>query len=102
MATFISNHLLPLILSLLLFLNPTFSFPTNTAKLEQWTFIIRVNHHAKPTVFPTHHHWYQSTLHSLSSTSSAFVLHTYDTIFHGFSAQLSNSEAQQLSMADRA
>lgn len=97
MSTFISNHLLPLILSLLLFLNPTFSFPTTTAKLERRTFIIRVNHHAKPAVFPTHHHWYQSTLHSLSSTSSASVLHTYDTVFHGFSAQLSNSEAQQLS-----
>ncbi|KAL2933002.1 Subtilisin-like protease SBT1.5 [Bienertia sinuspersici] len=86
----------PFIFSLLLCFIPTYihSFPT-TSKLEHRTFIIRVNQHAKPTIFPTHHHWYQSTLNSISSTTK--ILHTYNTVFNGFSAHLTDSEANLLS-----
>ncbi|KAL9304230.1 hypothetical protein ACSQ67_021493 [Phaseolus vulgaris] len=58
------------------------------------TFIVQVHHQTKPSVFPTHRHWYQSSLASISNTAS--VIHTYDTVFHGFSAKLSPSEAQKL------
>uniref|UniRef100_A0A803LDL2 Uncharacterized protein n=2 Tax=Chenopodium quinoa TaxID=63459 RepID=A0A803LDL2_CHEQI len=80
----------------LLFSLPIHSFPTSS-KLEQRTFIISVNHHVKPSIFPTHFHWYQASLDSLSSHPPKQVLHTYDTVFHGFSAQLTNADADILS-----
>ncbi|KAK9734393.1 hypothetical protein RND81_04G136500 [Saponaria officinalis] len=90
---FTSKHLPSLIFTILtlhysLLFHPINSFPTSS-KLEHRTFIIRVNHHAKPSVFPTHQHWYQST--------TKHLLHTYETVFHGFSAHLTNSEANRLS-----
>ncbi|XP_021847488.2 subtilisin-like protease SBT1.5 [Spinacia oleracea] len=76
---------------------PVHSFPTSS-KLEERTFIISVNHNAKPSIFLTHYHWYQSSLNSLTSNPpSKQVLHTYDTVFHGFSAHLTNYEANLLS-----
>ncbi|KAL8466418.1 hypothetical protein ACS0TY_035494 [Phlomoides rotata] len=66
------------------------------------TYIIRVQHDAKPSIFPTHTHWYESSLRSLSggvspdSGGASRVIHAYDTVFHGFSAKLSVSEAQKL------
>ncbi|KAG5021625.1 hypothetical protein AAZX31_07G042600 [Glycine max] len=63
-------------------------------KEKSKTFIIQVQHEAKPSIFPTHKHWYDSSLSSISTTAS--VIHTYHTVFHGFSAKLSPSEAQKL------
>ncbi|TKY64208.1 Subtilisin protease SBT1.6 [Spatholobus suberectus] len=72
---------------------PSFSDPENKK-----TFIIQVHHETKPSIFPTHRHWYESSLSSVSNTASTppRVIHTYDTVFHGFSAKLSPSEAQKL------
>ncbi|KAH7678683.1 Tripeptidyl-peptidase II protein [Dioscorea alata] len=56
------------------------------------TYIIRVHPSLKPSVFPTLHHWYSSTLPSPSSP----LLHLYSTIFHGFSTLLSPSQAHSL------
>ncbi|KAL2539060.1 Subtilase family protein [Abeliophyllum distichum] len=76
------------------------------AEIHRKTFIIRVERDAKPSIFPTHKHWYESTLRSLSttaidgklsdSTDVSSVIHTYETVFHGFSAKLSTSEAQKI------
>ncbi|XP_022887944.1 subtilisin-like protease SBT1.5 [Olea europaea var. sylvestris] len=81
-------------------------FALADAELLRKTFIIRVERDAKPSIFPTHKHWYESTLRSLSPTAIhdnssdsadvSTVIHTYDTVFHGFSAKLSTSEAQRL------
>lgn len=75
-------------------------FSTFAARLEDYhikTFIVHVQHDAKPSIFPTHTHWYQSSLNSLEiNTVSPSVIHSYDTVFHGFSAQLSPSQAQKL------
>ncbi|CAN6571117.1 unnamed protein product [Malus baccata var. baccata] len=64
------------------------------------TFIVQVQPDSKPSIFPTHHDWYSSSLSSLSSSSSSSqpptILHTYSTVFHGFSAKLSPSQADQL------
>ncbi|MED6204744.1 hypothetical protein PIB30_011716 [Stylosanthes scabra] len=66
------------------------------------TFIVQVHHEAKPSIFPTHKHWYESSLASIfdhataTETTAAAILHTYDTVFHGFSAKLSPLEAQKL------
>ncbi|CAK9180489.1 unnamed protein product [Ilex paraguariensis] len=75
-----------------------------SATILQNTFIVRVQQDAKPSIFPTHKHWYDSSLTSISDDKSSYsgdtdtsrVIHTYDTVFHGFSAKLSTLEAQKL------
>lgn len=59
--------------------------------LSKKTYIFRVDAQSKPTVFPTHYHWYASAF-----ASPPQILHTYDTVFHGFSASLSASHAAAL------
>ncbi|XP_061361895.1 subtilisin-like protease SBT1.5 [Gastrolobium bilobum] len=80
----------------LLFFIATFSpLPSSSSSSEpdKKTFIIQVQHEAKPSIFPTHKHWYES---SLSTISTNPIIHVYDTVFHGFSAKLSPLEAQKL------
>ncbi|XP_030466138.2 subtilisin-like protease SBT1.5 [Syzygium oleosum] len=79
------------------------SSSSSSSTSDHKTFIVQVQHDAKPSIFPTHAHWYDSTLSSLSSSSSGSpspgptrVLHTYSTVFHGFSAKLSPSEALRI------
>ncbi|KAI4329036.1 hypothetical protein L6164_021343 [Bauhinia variegata] len=68
------------------------------------TFIIQVQQESKPSIFQTHKHWYESSLASiLTSTQTkshdedaSRILHTYETVFHGFSAKLSPLEAHEL------
>ncbi|KAG8368094.1 hypothetical protein BUALT_Bualt15G0009500 [Buddleja alternifolia] len=52
------------------------------------TYIIRVDSFSKPSVFPTHFHWYTAEF-----TEPATILHVYDTVFHGFSAVLTPYQA---------
>ncbi|KAL3843372.1 hypothetical protein ACJIZ3_000775 [Penstemon smallii] len=52
------------------------------------TYIIRVDSSSKPSVFPTHFHWY-----SAEFTEPTTILHVYDTVFHGFSAVLTLTQA---------
>ncbi|KAL2329068.1 hypothetical protein Fmac_022495 [Flemingia macrophylla] len=59
---------------------------------EAWkTFIIRVDSESKPSVFPTHLHWYTSEFAQENT-----ILHVYDTVFHGFSALLTPNQAHAL------
>uniref|UniRef100_A0A0D9VRS7 Subtilisin-like protease n=1 Tax=Leersia perrieri TaxID=77586 RepID=A0A0D9VRS7_9ORYZ len=63
------------------------------------TYIFRVDHSAKPSVFPTHAHWYSSAAFASSAADGAAPLeplHVYDTVFHGFSASVSASRADAL------
>lgn len=63
------------------------------------TYIFRVDHRAKPSVFPTHAHWYSSAAFASTAASADGLLeplHVYDTVFHGFSASLSASRAEEL------
>ncbi|XP_077236480.1 subtilase family protein [Tasmannia lanceolata] len=90
-----------------------FSFVTilNAVPEQRETFIVRVQKDSKPSVFPTSKLWYETTLrsvslqkqlqasHDLSSSDSdpaERIIHTYDTVFHGFSARLAPSEAETL------
>lgn len=59
---------------------------------KKTTYIVQVQQEAKPSIFPTHRHWYQSSL----ADTTASVIHTYQTVFHGFSARLSPAEAHKL------
>ncbi|XP_027337902.1 subtilisin-like protease SBT1.5 [Abrus precatorius] len=84
--------------SLILFLFFVFTLktqPCSSSDPEKKTFIIQVKQEEKPSIFPTHKHWYESSLSSIS-TSTNTIIHTYDTVFHGFSVKLSPLEAQNL------
>lgn len=73
---------------------------------QKKTYIVGVHHESKPSIFPTHKHWYESTLRSISpqshtsgaaaSDSGDLIIHTYSTVFHGFSARLTPTEARAL------
>ncbi|KMZ57614.1 Subtilisin-like serine protease [Zostera marina] len=98
------HHYLLLLLLHLLLLLPIFSLA------QKRTYIIRVDRESKPSVFPTHLHWYSSTLSSVvqltqqnlllqsASFSSSPIIHTYESIFHGFSARMFPKTAEALEM----
>ncbi|XP_031105515.1 subtilisin-like protease SBT1.5 [Ipomoea triloba] len=61
------------------------------------TFIVHVQRDAKPSVFQTHDHWYESSLNTLSDGDGANrMIHTYSNVFHGFSARMSAIEAKKM------
>ncbi|OAY79852.1 subtilisin-like protease SBT1.5 [Ananas comosus] len=77
------------------------------------TYIVRVDRDAKPSIFPTHAHWYESAVLAADGSAAGEdgaaaaavwppggpVIHTYSTIFRGFSARLSPAAAAALSSA---
>ncbi|XP_038694065.1 subtilisin-like protease SBT1.6 [Tripterygium wilfordii] len=76
----------------LLFLFFTYSYFVPATSVDQTlkkTFIFLVDSQSKPSVFPTSYHWYSSEFVS----DPLQILHTYDTVFHGFSAVLSPERA---------
>nr|XP_043630245.1 subtilisin-like protease SBT1.6 [Erigeron canadensis] len=77
--------LIPICSLLFLFFTAGESDPT--AK----TYIIRIDGESKPSIFPTHYHWYSSEF-----TESTSILHTYDTVFRGFSASLTSAQLSTL------
>ncbi|XP_058090899.1 subtilisin-like protease SBT1.6 [Magnolia sinica] len=68
-------------------LSQTLSIPSPPHK----TYIFRIDAQSKPSIFSTHYHWYTSTF-----APPTQILHTYSTVFHGFSATLSSSHAASL------
>lgn len=90
---------------LLLFfaLSPTISA---VGSVIQQTYIVRVDRAAKPSIFPTHAHWYETAVVAAAAASDGVVapfppggplIHTYSSVFHGFSARLSPAAAAALS-----
>ncbi|XP_061372450.1 subtilisin-like protease SBT1.6 [Gastrolobium bilobum] len=55
------------------------------------TFIFRIDSESKPSIFPTHYHWYTSEF-----AEPTRILHLYDTVFHGFSAVLTQQQVASL------
>ncbi|XP_044489800.1 subtilisin-like protease SBT1.6 [Mangifera indica] len=88
MATFLLSCLL------LLFILPGSILRTLSLATDQTlkTFIFRIDSQSKPSIFPTHYHWYTSEF-----ATPLQILHTYDTVFHGFSAILSPQQVASLS-----
>ncbi|XVF86976.1 hypothetical protein PTKIN_Ptkin18bG0083600 [Pterospermum kingtungense] len=74
------------------------SLASSASRADHKTFIVEVQNDAKPSIFTTHKLWYESSLSSVLSPDStpAQLLHVYDTVFHGFSARLSPTEALKL------
>ncbi|CAN1771241.1 Subtilisin-like protease SBT1.6 [Linum perenne] len=77
--------------SLLAFLLLAFAAGQSAADSTPKTFIFRVDSNSKPSVFPTHYHWYSSEF-----ADPPQILHVYDTVFHGFSAVLAPDYAASL------
>ncbi|KAG6761666.1 hypothetical protein POTOM_034895 [Populus tomentosa] len=88
MAPFLSSSLPLLLLPFL----PLLSLSLSTADQPYKTYIIRIDSQSKPSIFPTHYNWYTTEF-----TSTPQILHTYDTVFHGFSAILTPDRAATLS-----
>ena len=59
-----------------------------------------MNHHEKPSIYPTHHDWYSASLQSLStSTDSDSLLYSY-TAYNGFAASLDPEQVESLRRSD--
>ncbi|KAK8567969.1 hypothetical protein V6N12_006536 [Hibiscus sabdariffa] len=87
MATLLSS-----VVPLLVLLSFSSNFPESFSAVETVkTFIFRVDSQSKPSIFPTHYHWYTSEF-----AEPTRILHTYDTVFHGFSASLTETHAASL------
>ncbi|XP_010920139.1 subtilisin-like protease SBT1.6 [Elaeis guineensis] len=69
---------------------------TATASSEKRkTYIFRVDRRSKPSIFPTHSHWYASAAFA-GGGDPLPLLHVYDTVFNGFSASLHPDRAAEL------
>ncbi|GAB4853711.1 hypothetical protein Ancab_017903 [Ancistrocladus abbreviatus] len=70
----------------------------STLMAAKQTYIVHMNHHQKPSIYPTHHDWYSANLQSLSSdpSSASSLLYTYTTAYHGFAASLTPYQAASL------
>nr|GMC92748.1 subtilisin-like protease SBT1.5 [Ipomoea batatas] len=86
-----------LVLLLSCFLPPFLLSSVLAARDGRKTFIVHVQWDAKPSVFQTHDHWYESSLKSLSDGGGVNqMIHTYSNVFHGFSARMSAIEAKKM------
>ncbi|XP_077220187.1 subtilisin-like serine protease 2 [Tasmannia lanceolata] len=71
-------------------LNLTLTLASSTTPSKK-TFIFRIDEQSKPSIFPSHYHWYASAF-----ADPLQILHIYDTVFHGFSATLTQSQADSI------
>ncbi|KAK2975515.1 hypothetical protein RJ640_009144 [Escallonia rubra] len=79
----------------------TLLLPWLATSAAQRTYIVHMNHHEKPSSYPTHHDWYTAHLQSLpSATTQDSLLYTYTTAFHGFAASLDDAQAESLLRSD--
>ncbi|CAA3012565.1 subtilisin-like protease SBT1.9 [Olea europaea var. sylvestris] len=81
------------------------SYHSSEASEERSTYIIHMDNSLMPMAFPSHRHWYASTLTSIKSVSPESsegrnlgpnLVYTYQNAFHGFSATLSKEELKAL------
>ncbi|XP_066352286.1 subtilisin-like protease SBT1.5 [Miscanthus floridulus] len=65
------------------------------------TYIVRVDADAKPSVYPTHAHWYEAAVLAAAGNGAGWpeggpLIHTYSAAFHGFSARMTPAAAEAL------
>ncbi|KAL3348443.1 hypothetical protein AABB24_021881 [Solanum stoloniferum] len=72
---------------------------------ERSTYIVHLDKSLMPKIFATHHHWHSYTIESIKIVTPASLnshhpapklLYSYDNVFHGFSAVLSQNELEAL------
>lgn len=98
-----NHHFRFSILAVLLLCAPTIS---SSEKTSRQTYIVCVDGEAKPSAFPTHTHWYETAVAVAEAetfdgdtgwTPGGPIIHTYSSIFYGFSARMTPSAAAALS-----
>ncbi|XP_059637037.1 subtilisin-like protease SBT3 [Cornus florida] len=81
------------------------AFKATSASVGRSTYIVHMDKSHMPKIFPSHHHWYSSTVDSIKSAvhttsnghqSKPELVYTYDNALHGFSALLSQDELETL------
>lgn len=87
-----------LILMILSILLSVLSATSASMSGDRKTYIIHMDKATMPAPFSTHHHWYMSTLSSLSSPDGDAPVHlyTYNHVVDGFSAVLSQTHLDKL------
>lgn len=58
------------------------------------TYIVQMNHHLKPSSFPTHKDWYSSSLESLTTADS--LIYSYEDVYSGYAVSLEPEQAELL------
>ncbi|KAI9124007.1 hypothetical protein K1719_005307 [Acacia pycnantha] len=83
----------PLLFFFFLILSHSFISPSSSLSIPDTpkTFIFRVHSDSKPSIFPTHYHWYTTEF-----ADPTRILHVYDTVFHGFSASLTPQQLDSI------
>jgi hypothetical protein len=75
-----------------------FEWPPKHDPQPSSAYIVHTDHLAKPSQFDTPEHWYTAMVASLSPAStSKRILYVYDTVMHGFAAELTDDEVRLLS-----
>ncbi|KAL0308418.1 UNVERIFIED_CONTAM: Subtilisin-like protease SBT1.8 [Sesamum radiatum] len=64
------------------------------------TYIVLMNHHQKPPSYATLGQWYSDHLQKLTSAAPESILYTYDSVYNGFAAALSDEEVESLRQSD--
>ncbi|XP_059641321.1 subtilisin-like protease SBT3 [Cornus florida] len=81
------------------------AFQARSASVGRSTYIVHMDKSHMPKIFPSHHHWYSSTVDSIKLASHTTpnghqskpeLVYTYDNALHGFSALLSQDELKTL------
>ncbi|XP_070043173.1 subtilisin-like protease SBT3 [Nicotiana tomentosiformis] len=75
------------------------------ATAQRSTYIVHLDKSLMPNIFADHHHWHSSTIDSIKAAvpssvdrfhSAPKLVYSYDYVFHGFSAVLSQDELEAL------
>ncbi|KAH9295822.1 hypothetical protein KI387_039410, partial [Taxus chinensis] len=92
---------LPFLVLALLIASPVCTEAANEEHAS--TYIVHMDKSAMPNEFSTHKHWYTSLLSSVKGVSGGMNIksedlyhYTYDTVMHGFSATLTQSQLDML------
>ncbi|XP_041015634.1 subtilisin-like protease SBT1.4 [Juglans microcarpa x Juglans regia] len=71
----------------------------STSSDRPQTFIVHISQPHKPSLFASHHHWYESIVQSLPPSphlTAKKILYSYDRAVNGFSVRLTPTQAAQL------
>ncbi|XP_047044178.1 subtilisin-like protease SBT1.7 [Lolium rigidum] len=69
--------------------------PTHTSTS---TYVVQIDRVSMPAEFATLDRWYSSIVATHAPDSPGHILHTYDTVMHGFAVRLTADEARRLSL----
>ncbi|CAK9178729.1 unnamed protein product [Ilex paraguariensis] len=95
--TFFCNVSLPLLISLMFFL-PLITINSSEPLIS--SYIVHTDSQSRPSRFSTQDDWYSYMINTftdqkMESQSSSRIFYTYNVVFHGFAARLTDKEAKK-------